>query len=205
MSLLELEKVRKIRIREDGVRLNILQGISMALPAGSVTVMVGPSGCGKTTLLRLINRLEEPNGGRILLDGYEEDARKEDFHDAIANFRSSERDLLNEAARHVFRYYEDMSRGLDRGDPDYVEAAAPASIWDHVQLGSELHISRRRYGDHAVYISLECNCDWEPEHGLQLVFKEGLAVVKVGPYDGHLTNADAYDDPGLEGTIYKER
>ncbi|MDK2848968.1 MAG: UDP-glucose/iron transport system ATP-binding protein [Desulfuromonadales bacterium] len=71
MSLLELEKVQKIRIREDGVRLNVLQGISMALPAGSVTVMVGPSGCGKTTLLRLINRLEEPNGGRILLDGRE--------------------------------------------------------------------------------------------------------------------------------------
>jgi ABC-type bacteriocin/lantibiotic exporter with double-glycine peptidase domain len=71
VSLLELEKVQKIRIREDGVRLNVLQGISMALPAGSVTVMVGPSGCGKTTLLRLINRLEEPNGGRILLDGRE--------------------------------------------------------------------------------------------------------------------------------------
>ena len=90
----------------------------------------------------------------------------------IANFRASERDLLNEAARHVFRYYEDMSRDRDRGDPEYVEAA-PERIWEHVQLGSELHVSRRTSGDQAIYISLECNCDWEPEHGLQLVFKEG--------------------------------
>ena len=97
-----------------------------------------------------------------------------------------------------------MNQDRDRGDPEYIEAA-PERIWQHVQLGSELHISRRRHGDHAIYISLECNCDWEPEHGLQLVFREGRAVVKVGPFDGHLTNTDAYDDPGLEGTIYKER
>ena len=88
---------------------------------------------------------------RILLDGYEEDARKEDFHGAIASFRSSERDLLHEAAPHVFRYYEDVSRDWDRGDPAYVEAS-PESIWRHVQFGSELHISRRRHGDHAIYI-----------------------------------------------------
>ena len=141
---------------------------------------------------------------RILLEGYEEDARKEDFHGAIANLRSSERDLLQEAARYVFRYYEDMNRDWDRGDPEYVEAS-PHSIWEHVQLGSELYISRRPSGDHAVYVSLECNCDWEPEHGLQLVFREGRTVIKVGPYDGHLTNADAYADPGLEGTVYKGR
>lgn len=71
MSMLELNKVRKIRAREDGASLHVLQGISMAVPAGSVTVMIGPSGCGKTTVLRLINRLEEPSDGCILLDGRE--------------------------------------------------------------------------------------------------------------------------------------
>jgi len=139
----------------------------------------------------------------IVLDGYEEDSNQEDFHAAIASLRSSERDLLSEAEPHVFRYYQDVSRTVDRGDPDFV--AEPYSVWEHVQLGSELRASRRRRADHAVYVSLECNCDWEPEHGLQLVFKEGRVVVKVGPYDGHLTNADAFGDPTLEGTIYKRR
>ena len=142
---------------------------------------------------------------RIVLDeGYVEDERKEDFHGAIANLRSDERDLLDEAAPYVFRYCEDMNRDWKRGDPEFVEAT-PHSIWEHVQLGSELHVSRRSPRDQAIYVSFECNCDWEPEHGLQLVFREGRAVVKVGPYDGHLTNADAYGDPGLEGTVYKER
>ncbi|HBU03647.1 MAG TPA: ABC transporter, partial [Acidimicrobiaceae bacterium] len=30
---------------------------------------LGPSGSGKSTLLRCLNRLEEPNGGQILIDG----------------------------------------------------------------------------------------------------------------------------------------
>ena len=32
-------------------------------------MFVGPSGCGKTTSLKMINRLVEPSGGRILIDG----------------------------------------------------------------------------------------------------------------------------------------
>ena len=41
----------------------------MAIPAGSICVLVGPSGCGKTTSLKMVNRLIEPTSGRILLDG----------------------------------------------------------------------------------------------------------------------------------------
>ncbi|WP_051951501.1 ABC transporter ATP-binding protein [Actinacidiphila yeochonensis] len=46
-----------------------VDGLSLAVPDGSVTVLVGPSGCGKTTTLRMINRMVEPSSGRILLDG----------------------------------------------------------------------------------------------------------------------------------------
>ena len=43
--------------------------LSLDLPAGELAVLIGPSGCGKSTVLRMINRLIEPTGGRILLDG----------------------------------------------------------------------------------------------------------------------------------------
>ena len=43
-------------------------GLDMVAPAGKITVLVGPSGCGKTTSLRMINRMIEPTGGRILVD-----------------------------------------------------------------------------------------------------------------------------------------
>lgn len=44
---------------------------------------------------------------------------------------------------------------------------------------------------------------WEPEHGLQLVFENGLTVCKVGPYDGHNTNAHAYADASLLNVVFK--
>jgi osmoprotectant transport system ATP-binding protein len=42
---------------------------SLVIPAHKTTVFVGSSGCGKTTLLRMINRLVEPTGGEIAIDG----------------------------------------------------------------------------------------------------------------------------------------
>jgi putative ABC transport system ATP-binding protein len=47
----------------------ILNEASFTLKSGSFTLVTGPSGVGKSSLLRLINRLEEPRTGTILLDG----------------------------------------------------------------------------------------------------------------------------------------
>ena len=43
--------------------------LSLEVPDGRVCVLIGPSGSGKTTTLRMINRLIEPTGGRVLIDG----------------------------------------------------------------------------------------------------------------------------------------
>ncbi|WP_433213826.1 ABC transporter ATP-binding protein [Dactylosporangium sp. CS-047395] len=43
--------------------------LSLEIGSGEVTVLIGPSGCGKSTVLRMVNRLIEPSGGRILIDG----------------------------------------------------------------------------------------------------------------------------------------
>ncbi|WP_380170064.1 ABC transporter ATP-binding protein [Kineococcus sp. DHX-1] len=47
--------------------------LDLELPTGRITVFVGPSGCGKTTSLRMINRMVEPTGGAVRIDG--EDVR----------------------------------------------------------------------------------------------------------------------------------
>jgi len=46
----------------------VLGGVSASFPRGRVSAIVGPSGAGKTSLLRCLNRLEEPSGGSVLLD-----------------------------------------------------------------------------------------------------------------------------------------
>ena len=47
----------------------VLKGVSLAANAGDVISIIGSSGSGKSTLLRCINMLEQPNQGRITLNG----------------------------------------------------------------------------------------------------------------------------------------
>lgn len=47
----------------------MLKGVDLSVPEAGVTAVVGPSGAGKSTLLRAVNRLIEPTGGEIYLDG----------------------------------------------------------------------------------------------------------------------------------------
>ena len=42
---------------------------SLEVREGELLVLIGPSGCGKTTSLKMINRLVEPDAGKILVDG----------------------------------------------------------------------------------------------------------------------------------------
>lgn len=46
-----------------------LDGIDLSAPKGSVTGIIGRSGAGKSTLIRLVNGLEKPSSGRVLVDG----------------------------------------------------------------------------------------------------------------------------------------
>jgi osmoprotectant transport system ATP-binding protein len=50
-----------------GVAAPAVDRLSLDIPEGTTCVLIGPSGCGKTTTMRMINRLIEPSGGRILL------------------------------------------------------------------------------------------------------------------------------------------
>jgi osmoprotectant transport system ATP-binding protein len=61
----ELRQVSKVFA--NGVRA--VDGVTLQVPAGRVLALLGPSGCGKTTTLRLINRLEEPTAGQVLVRG----------------------------------------------------------------------------------------------------------------------------------------
>jgi osmoprotectant transport system ATP-binding protein len=45
-----------------------LKDVSLTIPTGKLTVIIGPSGCGKTTLMKMINHLEVPTSGDVLID-----------------------------------------------------------------------------------------------------------------------------------------
>src|SRR5690242_9710127 len=62
-----LFSLEQVTVRRGGTLL--LDQVTCQVPAGTCTALTGPSGSGKTTLLRLLNRLEDPDAGRVCLDG----------------------------------------------------------------------------------------------------------------------------------------
>jgi osmoprotectant transport system ATP-binding protein len=64
VSAIVLERVSK---RFAGASQPAVDSCTLTVADGSLTVLLGPSGSGKTTLLKLINRLYEPDDGRILV------------------------------------------------------------------------------------------------------------------------------------------
>jgi len=70
-ALVTLEGVGKSFTLPSGERLEILQGLDLAIAAGEVVAVVGRSGSGKSTLLNILGLLEPPSAGSYLLDGAE--------------------------------------------------------------------------------------------------------------------------------------
>ncbi|WP_026304460.1 amino acid ABC transporter ATP-binding protein [Kaistia granuli] len=56
-------------VRKSYGSVEVLKGIDLTVPKGSVACIIGPSGSGKSTFLRCINHLEQLTGGVLLVDG----------------------------------------------------------------------------------------------------------------------------------------
>ncbi len=68
------DMTESVSLAGNGIHLSfggnkVLRGVDINVPAGNTVAVIGPSGSGKSTLLRALNRLHEPDGGDILLDG----------------------------------------------------------------------------------------------------------------------------------------
>lgn len=137
----------------------------------------------------------------LIIEGYSDEHREAIFA-TVANLLSRDFSVLREVEGEIYAYYTDCKPYWQPGDEGYVEIATPADVWKHVHFGFEAHISSHDRDGHC-YVSIECNCDWEPEHGLQIVLRDGLRVNKLGPYDGHVTNSNAYGRNIADEVIYR--
>ncbi|HEV7276007.1 MAG TPA: ABC transporter ATP-binding protein [Devosiaceae bacterium] len=72
--MLEIDALRKSYLG-----LTVVDDVGLTVAEGEIAVVVGTSGSGKTTLLRMINRLIEPDSGRVLIEG--QDTRELPAHE----------------------------------------------------------------------------------------------------------------------------
>ena len=67
--MVELRNVSKIYHTPKGREIRAVDGVTLLVPKGKIFGVIGSSGAGKSTLIRLINVLERPTSGEVLIDG----------------------------------------------------------------------------------------------------------------------------------------
>ena len=75
--MITLEGITKV-YRAGEFEVAALRGISLHIPEGQFVAIMGPSGSGKSTLMNVIGCLDQPSGGRYILDGYDVSNLSED-------------------------------------------------------------------------------------------------------------------------------
>lgn len=68
--MIKIEKINKT-FKSDSKTIHALNDVSLNINKGDIYGIIGYSGAGKSTLLRCINRLEEPDSGRIFIENLE--------------------------------------------------------------------------------------------------------------------------------------
>ena len=76
-------------------------------------------------------------------------------------------------------------------------------IWNFI-YPQTIFVTRRHRHDENIYINVTCECEWEQEHGLQLVFRQGKILTRISAQDGHITEADAYNKPDNEDKLLSQ-
>ncbi len=119
----------------------ILKGISFEVPAGKTVAIVGPSGAGKSTISRLLFRLYDVSGGKILIDG--QDIREVTQASLRASIGMVPQDtvLFNDTIRYNIRYGR-----WDASDAEVEEAARLAQIDHFIRMapkGYETQVGER--------------------------------------------------------------
>jgi ATP-binding cassette, subfamily B, bacterial len=120
VGAIERIDVENVSFRYPGAEREVLRDVSFRVTRGETLALVGVNGAGKTTLVKLLTRLYEPTGGRILLNGLD-----------AARFspRSVQREIatiFQDFGRYQMTVRENVAVGRGGGETPLDEVAAAA-------------------------------------------------------------------------------
>ena len=99
---------------------------------------------------------------------------------AIGNFM---RLSISDRDNHSLQIIENYKQNLIFDYTPRLELKSDNDIWNFV-YPSDIILAQNETGE--VFVLVECGCEWEEEHGLQLVFKNGQQLTRVSYNDGGL-------------------
>jgi ATP-binding cassette, subfamily B, bacterial len=169
-----------VAFRYPGTDAEVLSGVDLDLPAGTIVAVVGDNGAGKTTLVKLLCRFHEPTEGRITVDGV--DLRAID----AASWRRRTTAAFRDPTRYGVLVQEAVGVGdVGRMDRPSVEAAIDGTGVADVVAAQPLGLSTQLGPDWEGGIDLSGG-QWQklalarsamPEHPLLLVLDEPTAAL----------------------------
>jgi len=128
----------------------------------------------------------------FILDGFADESADEEeigidpevekaIEQAVRAFLSLGANDRKVAGESVFQYFR---KTLDALGEDQVAVAIDSAdeVWEYVEP-TEIFVIPGDEGENAIYIMIAAECDWDPEHGLQLVYRGGNELVRVGAQD----------------------
>jgi hypothetical protein len=162
-------------------------------------------GDGEETLISQPVALPVLFGARlpIEIEGYDRDPAPDDLAAAAAAFVAADESALQAVTDDLYAYRRDCA-AIWADDPGVPKVERREDAWHGVRFTGHPTVKRNSAGDRGVYVLVPAACDWAPRQGLQLVFKDGRRITRLGPYDGHLSTADATGNPADEGVVYRK-
>lgn len=93
---------------------------------------------------------------------------------ALANFlklNAEYEEAISELAyKHCMDFLDYV--GFDEADESLKQIKDANEIWNYI-YPTNIYVKRRPRRDKDIYIAIGCNCEWEQEHGFQLIFRKG--------------------------------
>ncbi len=127
-------ELRDVTFRYPDMERNVLEHFNLEARVGEVCRLEGHNGFGKSTVIKLILRLYDPDGGAVMVNGI--DIRQFD----IAEWRSRVAVLFQDFVRYAFTVDENLSFGNDK--PNVKSAASLLSFVDRLPKGYDTLLGR---------------------------------------------------------------
>ena len=100
---------------------------------------------------------------------------------AVENFLKLDSSYRESISNLVYKNYRAV---VDNCGIDEIGVKSESHVWDYVSpsmiyIKQESHFENRKYVGMDIFVTIDCKCAWEEEHGLQIVFRMGNKDIEV--------------------------